>query len=83
LLTNDEFGLVVAVGKQYRDLLEILDDRHGRSATLITSQIPVSQWHELINGAPVADAILDRLVHNAYWLELKGESLRKNKGEPA
>jgi DNA replication protein DnaC len=78
LLVIDDFGLV-ATGKQYRDLLEILDDRHGQSATLITSQFPVSQWHELINDATVADAILDRLVHNAYRLELKGESLRKGK----
>jgi DNA replication protein DnaC len=58
-----------------------LEDRHGQSATLITSQFCVSQWHELINDATVADAILDRLVHNAYRLELKGESLFKNKGE--
>jgi DNA replication protein DnaC len=82
MLVIDDFGLVAATGKQYRDLLEILDDRHGQSATLITSQFPVSQWHELINDATVADAILDRLVHNAYRLELKGESLRKNKTPP-
>lgn len=79
LLIIDDFGLVVATGKQYRDLLEVLDDRHGQGATLLTSQFPVSQWHELINDATVADAILDRLVHNAYRLELKGESLRKSK----
>lgn len=77
LLLIDDFGLAAATGKQYRDLLEILDDRHGQGATLITSQFPVKQWHELINDATVADAILDRLVHNAYRLELKGESLRK------
>lgn len=59
-------------------ILAVLRDRQG--ATLITSQFPVSQWHELINDATVADAILDRLVHNAYRLELKGESLRKGKG---
>jgi DNA replication protein DnaC len=79
LLIIDDFGLTVATGKQYRDLLEVLDDRHGQGATLLTSQFPVSQWHELINDATVADAILDRLVHNAYRLELKGESLRKSK----
>jgi DNA replication protein DnaC len=79
LLVIDDFGLAAVAGKQYRDLLEILDDRHGQGATLITSQFPVSQWHELINDATVADAILDRLVHNAYRLELKGESLRKSK----
>ena len=79
LLVIDDFGLVSATGKQYRDLLEILDDRYGQGATLITSQFPVDQWHELINDATVADAILDRLVHNAYRLELKGESIRKTK----
>ncbi len=79
LLLIDDFGLVSATGKQYRDLLEVLDDRHGQGATLLTSQFPVNQWHELINDATVADAILDRLVHNAYRIELKGESLRKTK----
>jgi hypothetical protein len=73
----DGFGLVAATGKQNRDLVEILDDRHSQGATVITSQFPVSQWHDLINDATVADAILDRLVHNAYRIELKGESLRK------
>ena len=81
LLIIDDFGLAVATGKQYRDLLEVLDDRHGQGSTLMTSQFPVSQWHELINDATVADAILDRLVHNAYRLELKGESLRKSKAK--
>lgn len=79
LLLIDDFGVAAVAGKQYRDLLEILDDRHGVGATLITSQFPVHQWHEVINDATVADAILDRLVHNAYRLELKGESLRKTK----
>ena len=79
LLLLDDFGITTASGKQYRDLLEILDDRQGQGATLITSQFPVSQWHEIIADATVADAILDRLVHNAYRLELKGESLRKTK----
>lgn len=79
LLLIDDFGVASVAGKQYRDLLEILDDRHGLGATLITSQFPVNQWHELINDATVADAILDRLVHNAYRLELKGESLRKTR----
>ena len=77
LLVIDDFGLAAVSGKQYRDLLEILDDRHGSGATLITSQFPVDQWHGVINDATVADAILDRLVHHAYRLELKGESLRK------
>lgn len=78
LLIIDDLGIASVAGKQYRDLLEILDDRQGQGSTLITSQFPVSQWHEVIADATVADAILDRLVHNAYRIELKGESLRKN-----
>jgi DNA replication protein DnaC len=79
LLVIDDFGLAAVSGKQYRDLLEILDDRQGRGSTLITSQFPVDEWHGIINDATVADAILDRLVHNAYRLKLEGESLRKTK----
>jgi len=62
---------------QARDLLEILDDRYGRTATLIATQIPVADWHARIPDPTLADAILDRLVHNAYRFELKGESMRK------
>jgi len=79
LLIIDDLGVAAASPKQYRDLLEILDDRVGQGSTLLTSQFPVSQWHELIGDATVADALLDRLVHNAYRIELKGESLRKTK----
>ena len=78
LLIIDDLGIASVVGKQYRDLLEILDDRQGQGATLITSQFPVEQWHQVIADPTVADAILDRLVHNAYRIELKGESLRKH-----
>jgi DNA replication protein DnaC len=78
LIVIDDFGVAAVAGKQYRDLLEILDDRHGLGATLI-SQFPVDQWHGVINDATVADAILDRLVHNAYRLDLKGESIRKTR----
>lgn len=81
LLVIDDFGLPSVTGKQYRDLLEILDDRHGQGATLVTSQFPIPQWHDLINDATVADAILDRLVHNAYRLELEGESMRDPKSK--
>ncbi len=80
LLIIDDLGIASVTGKAYRDLLEILDDRHGQGATLMTSQFPVHQWHEIIADATVADAILDRLVHNAYRIELKGESMRKNTG---
>jgi DNA replication protein DnaC len=62
---------------QAKDLLEILDDRYGRSATLIATQIPVEDWHARIPDPTISDAVLDRLVHNAYRLELKGDSMRK------
>ncbi|SEP48974.1 ATP-binding protein, partial [Niastella yeongjuensis] len=58
-------------------LLEIIEDRHGRKATIISSQLPVAKWYEVIGDSTVADAILDRMVHAAHRLELKGESLRK------
>jgi DNA replication protein DnaC len=80
LLIIDDLGIASVTGKAYRDLLEILDDRHGQGATLMTSQFPVNQWHDIIADATVADAILDRLVHNAYRIELKGETMRKNIG---
>ena len=60
-----------------RDLLEIADDRHGRGSTIVTSQLPVDHWHELIVDPTIADAILDRLVHTAHRLTLDGETLRK------
>ena len=83
LVIIDDLGLVSVPGKLYREFLEMLDDRQGQGATLITSQFPVSQWHEVIGDPTVADAILNRLVHNAYRIELKGESLRKGKTPPA
>ena len=65
------------------DLLEILEERYGRRSTLVTSQLPVQQWHEVIGYPTYADAILDRLVHNAHRIELSGESLRKTKARAA
>ena len=62
---------------QARDLLEILDDRYGRSSTLVATQIPIEDWHDRLPDPTLGDAILDRLVHNAYRLQLKGESMRK------
>ena len=62
---------------QARDLLEILDDRYGRSATMVVTQVPVTEWHLRIPDPTISDAVLDRLVHNAYRLELQGESMRK------
>ena len=79
LLIVDDLGISSVSGKLYRQLLEILDDRQGHGATLITSQFPVNAWHETIPDPTVADAILDRLIHNAHRIELKGESMRKRK----
>jgi len=66
---------------QRRELLEILEDRHERRSTLVTSQLPVEHWHKMIGEPTHADAILDRLVHNAYRIVLKGESMRKMKAK--
>jgi DNA replication protein DnaC len=77
LLIIDDLGLAAAGAKPYRELLEIIDDRLGKGSVVITSQFPVGQWHELVGDATVADALMDRLVHHAYRLELKGESMRK------
>lgn len=79
LILLDDWGLTPMNDELRRDLLEILDDRHNRKSTLVTSQLPIEQWHEYIGEPTMADAILDRLVHNAYKLTLKGESMRKTK----
>lgn len=79
VLVLDDWGLHPLTDASRRDLLEILEDRYGRRSTVVTSQLPVSTWHEAIGDATLADAVLDRLVHNAYELKLKGESRRKNK----
>lgn len=77
LLILDDFGLSHLDQKQQMDLMEIIEDRHGRSSTIIASQLPVGSWYEIIGEATIADAILDRLVHTSHRIELKGESLRK------
>jgi DNA replication protein DnaC len=77
LLILDDWGLEPLSPEQRHDLLEIMEDRYGRGATLITSQLPVDRWHGVIGDPTLADAILDRLVHNAHRIQLKGESLRK------
>ena len=79
LLVLDDFGLAPLAADTVRDLLEILDDRYDRKSTLITSQLPLDQWHAYLGDRTVADAILDRLVHNSYRLVLKGESMRRHK----
>lgn len=77
LLIIDDWGLDVLTQQQRNDLLEIMEDRHGQGATLITSQLPVTHWHEAIGDPTLADAILDRLLHNSHKIQLKGESMRK------
>lgn len=81
LLVIDDWGLSVLTDQERRDLLEILEDRHNINSTIITSQLPVKLWHETIGNPTLADAILDRLVHNAYEIQLKGESMRKKKNK--
>jgi len=83
LLILDDWGLSTLSQAQRIDLLEILEDRNGRGATLVTSQVPVEQWHEVIGEPTLADAILDRLVHNAHRLNLTGDSMRKITGRAA
>lgn len=82
LVVLDDFGLAPLSDEARHDLLEILEDRHGRHSTLVTSQLPVGSWHESLGDPTLADAILDRLVHNAYKIELRGESLRKRRAAP-
>lgn len=77
VLVLDDWGLEKMSLGQRNDLLEIMEDRHGLRSTLITSQLPIGQWHKAIGDATLADAILDRLLHNAHKLKLKGESMRK------
>ena len=81
LLVVDDFGLEKAGPAEYRLFLEVLQDRIGNASTLVTSQYDVSVWHQLIGDDTVADAILDRLVHSAYRIELEGESMRKPKAD--
>ena len=79
VLILDDWGLSTLSAEQRRDLLEILDDRHDSRSTIVTSQLPLDKWHEVIGDPTLADAILDRLVHNAYKINLTGESMRKRK----
>ena len=81
LLVLDDWGLSPLTEGQRRDLLEIVEDRHNLKSTMITSQMPVEHWHELIGDPTLADAILDRLIHNAHRVPLKGESLRKKQAK--
>ena len=79
LLILDDWGLEPHVPDQQRDLLELDEDRYCLGATLISSQVPVDRWHDLIGNPTLADAILDRLVHNAHRIQLRGDSLRRKR----
>ena len=79
LLILDDWGLEPLDAGARHDLLEILEDRYGHRSTIVTSQLPVDQWHVLIGDPTYADAVLDRLVHNAHRLDLTGESLRRTR----
>lgn len=76
LLILDDFGMASLDPGACRDLLEVVDDRHGRKSIVISAQLPVAKWHAIFEDATIADAVLDRLVNNAYRIELKGPSLR-------
>jgi DNA replication protein DnaC len=80
LLIIDDFGIQPLDQQSRTILMEIIEDRHGKRSTLFTSQVPVNQWHEVIGEQTIADAILDRIIHDAHRLELKGESMRKKRG---
>ena len=84
LLILDDWGPEPLLPEQARDLLEIVEDRYDAGSLLITSQVPVDRWYDIMGIPTLADAVLDRVVHNAYRIELSGESLRKRKApEPA
>lgn len=77
LLIMDDWGLAPLNDEQRRDLLELVEERYGRTSTIIVSQVPVDQWHQSIGDPTLADAILDRIIHNAYQITLQGETMRK------
>ena len=77
ILLIDDFGIQPLDAQSRSALMEIIEDRHGKSSTIISSQIPISKWHEIIGEQTMADAILDRIVHDAHRIEMKGESLYK------
>lgn len=80
LLIIDDWGLSTLSNQESRDFLEIFEDRHNVHSTIITSQLPIDNWHETIKSPTLADAILDRVVHNSYKIKLEGESMRKKRG---
>ena len=81
VLILDDLGLTALTDQERQDLLEVIEDRHGSGSTIVTSQLPVEHWHEVIGDPTIADALLDRLVHNAHKIVLKGESMRRRKAQ--
>lgn len=81
VLVLDDWGMAALTPEHMRDLLEVLEDRYAARSTVVTSQLPIEKWHGTIADPTFADAILDRLVHNAYKFKLKGESMRKTKSK--
>lgn len=77
VLILDDWGITIMNESQRKDLLEIIEDRYNTRSTIIASQLPLDKWHELIGDPIVADALLDRLIHNAHKIQMKGESMRK------
>ena len=77
VLILDDWGIVKLTDEQRKEFLEVMEDRYELKSTIITSQIPVKNWHDVIGDSTIADAILDRIVHNSYRIELDGESMRK------
>lgn len=82
VLVLDDWGLAPLTATDGRELLEVIEDRCLVKSTVVTGQVPVNQWHAVIGDPTVADAILDRLVHNAHRIEFKGESMRRMKNRP-
>ena len=80
VLLLDDLGIAPMNDHERRDLLEVIEDRHGLASTIVTSQLPINAWHEIVGDPTIADAILDRLVHNAHKIILKGDSMRKKYG---
>jgi DNA replication protein DnaC len=77
VLILDDLGLAPMTAPERRDLLEVIEDRHGLCSTIVATQLPIESWHDNIRDPTIADAILDRLIHNAHKINLKGESMRK------
>jgi DNA replication protein DnaC len=79
LLILDDWAMAKLTAEQRRDLMEVIDDRHQRASTILATQVPIESWHDMIGDPTYADAILDRLIHNAYRIDLKGDSMRRRK----